>query len=601
MSFAYRFCRYSKKDRNIVFAPNYVSSTEDETEKLIAIAKEEKKPDIEKCKNHNLQFNSLTKKVKSLIERKISPSEQIQELINDSLLQKWVEEGQKFHIEGEKDTCAFCGNILSPQHWVRLKKHFNQEYNNLKSLIRSLMQNIEDEISSIEKQNPMDETLFYAKYKDNVIDLIAKRKETCNRYSSSLNQLIKVLKKRKDNPFVPIDFVEPKNFTIELDENLTNYDKIRKKSNEHTDLLTKEQDEAKNKLRQNEVFRFLKEIDYTAEKTSIDNLNKIAKESQNIFSAIQKKANDITEEISNLRSKLKDEGKGARRVDELLKHFFGHDSLTLSAVLNENPEDDNAPKYRFEIMRGKQKAYHLSEGECSLMAFCYFIAKLEDTETENITPIIWIDDPISSLDSNHVFFVYALLRSEIFNPQKFKQIFISTHNLDFLKYLKRLNINGMTKGYFMTERDINQCNLSTMPRYLKEYVTEFNYLFHQIYKCAHSDTQNDENYNVFYNFGNNARKFIEIYLSYKYPDAQSNQNDKKLAKFFGDSIASSLTERFYHEYSHLSGSFERGQTPVNSPEIKKIAVNILQKIKAYDIDQYASLIESIGETEDNGH
>ena len=86
---------------------------------------------------------------------------------------------------------------------------------------------------------------------------------------------------------------------------------------------------------------------------------------------------------------------------------------------------------------------------------------------------------------------------------------------------------------------------------------------------------------MFYNFGNNARKFIEIYLSYKYPDAQSNQNDKKLAKFFGDSIASSLTERFYHEYSHLSGSFERGQTPVNSPEIKKIAVNILQKIKAY--------------------
>ena len=268
--------------------------------------------------------------------------------------------------------------------------------------------------------------------------------------------------------------MEPKNFTIELDEKLTNYDKIRKKSNEHTDLLTKEHDEAKNKLRQNEVFRFLKEIDYTAEKTSIDNLNKIAKESQNIFSAIQKEANDITEEISNLRSKLKDEGKGARRVDELLKHFFGHDSLTLSAVLNENPEDDNAPKYRFEIMRGKQKAYHLSEGECSLIAFCYFIAKLEDTETENITPIIWIDDPISSLDSNHVFFVYGLLRSEIFNPQKFKQIFISTHNLDFLKYLKRLNINGMTKGYFMTERDINQCNLSTMPRYLKEYVTEFN-------------------------------------------------------------------------------------------------------------------------------
>jgi hypothetical protein len=37
---------------------------------------------------------------------------------------------------------------------------------------------------------------------------------------------------------------------------------------------------------------------------------------------------------------------------------------------------------------------------------------------------------------------------------------------------------------------------------LKEYVTEFNFLFHQIHKCAAITAINDDNYTTFYNFGN---------------------------------------------------------------------------------------------------
>ncbi|WP_429373903.1 AAA family ATPase [Paenibacillus sp. DS2015] len=37
-----------------------------------------------------------------------------------------------------------------------------------------------------------------------------------------------------------------------------------------------------------------------------------------------------------------------------------------------------------------------------------------------------------------IFFVFGLINSEIIKSGKFKQLFISTHNLDYLKYLKRL-------------------------------------------------------------------------------------------------------------------------------------------------------------------
>ena len=131
-----------------------------------------------------------------------------------------------------------------------------------------------------------------------------------------------------------------------------------------------------------------------------------------------------------------------------MNNYIGHQFLSLKAI--EDPPGDSSSGYRFEIFRNDKKAFQLSQGECSLIAFCYFIAKLEDIETKGNQPIIWIDDPISSLDANHIFFVYSLINTMIVTPEdyedrkelnkrdRFQQLFISTHNLDFLKYLKRL-------------------------------------------------------------------------------------------------------------------------------------------------------------------
>ncbi len=128
------------------------------------------------------------------------------------------------------------------------------------------------------------------------------------------------------------------------------------------------------------------------------------------------------------------------------------------------------------LIRDDKKAYHLSEGECSLLAFCYFMAKLEDIDTKGSKPIIWIDDPISSLDSNHIFFIYSLINEKIVNNHIFGQLFISTHNLDFLKYLKKvdgkfLNSNGKPqnyqKEYFLISRVNDTSKISIMPKYLK--------------------------------------------------------------------------------------------------------------------------------------
>ena len=68
-----------------------------------------------------------------------------------------------------------------------------------------------------------------------------------------------------------------------------------------------------------------------------------------------------------------------------------------------------------------------------------------------------------------------------------------------------------------------------------------------------------------------------------------------MKKFFeNESIPVILTDRINNEYSHLSGIFERGFTPVEVPEMKVVAQLILEKIKK-DLPQYEALLKSIGE------
>lgn len=301
----------------------------------------------------------------------------------------------------------------------------------------------------------------------------------------------------------------------------------------------------------------------------------------------------LQSEISTLKAELKDETKGAEGVNYYLNDFFGHQELSLKSEETENG-------YKFEVIRQGQKAHNLSEGECSLIAFCYFMAKLEDVETKGHKPIIYIDDPISSLDSNHIFFVFSLINSEIVKPGKFSQLFISTHNLDFLKYLKRLvpkdgESNNLERRYFIIERTSVESNLRLMPKYLKSYVTEFNYLFHQLFKCANvPDIAHDGEHECFYNYGNSARKFLEAFLYFKYPNANEKDNSK-LEKFFGGDVHSSLlTERVNNEYSHLAGVFERSMSPIDVPEMKSSAQFIMNKIQEKDPEQFSSLLESIG-------
>lgn len=579
-------------------------SVEEQAAKL-ALLKQEALADISGSVSFTLALDSLQSTAQSLLSKEIKPTTPIQELLNDSVLQLWVKQGIGHHRD-KRDTCAFCRQSLPHNIWQTLDEHFSKESGELETALDNAITSVKEEIAAISGFISLKSEQFYAKERT-AFDLTSKAlAETLAIYKKDLESLKKSLESRKASLFQTVVMREALYDANEIQRHVDAINALILTNNDKTKTLDKDKGAAREALRLTDVYAFAQVISHDAELTRIADLKTKAETANTDFNDASTKITKLEDDITALRAKEKDERKGADRINTLLTHFFGHDGIKLEAKDN---TDKTAVK--FEITRDGKSAYNLSEGECSLIAFCYFIAKLEEPGSKGKDLIIYIDDPISSLDGNHIFFVFSLIESLIAKPQKnndgtnkyrYEQLFISTHNLDFLKYLKKLSLppekNHGGNQHFLIERNGATSAISVMPAYLKEYITEFNYLFHQIYKCRDAEYAK-VSHEPFYSFGNNLRKFLEALLFYKFPH-HDDKNDslERMKKFFGDDdTAIALANRLNNELSHLESIFDRSMKPVEIPEIPKLANYVLDKIYEKDPHQYNSLLKSIGEPE----
>ena len=581
--------RKLERDINLVKQNNYILSDEEQSD-LKTIIKEESKNNITSISS--LRFNnlSLCQQTQEFVEKTITIPEPIQDLLNDNLLENWVRQG--ITLNKSRETCAFCQSPISTNLWDKLSKHFNQESENLRSDITLLINNINQQKKSVEIIKLPEKALFYSEFHKRFDEIYNSLEDHKNAYISSLDKLIEQLAKRLDDITHNFRYTEVLFNQYDFEKIFADLNVLIDYSNDYTNELSIKQSQAQEKLRLNEVAKFINDIQYDDKKRNIEDLKIFKREKEQEKSQKLEIIRTKQREIESLKLKLNDEQKGAETVNNFLTHFLTGQNLCLKAIKDEySPEK----KVKFEIFRNNEKAHNLSEGERSLIAFCYFIAKLSDLSTQGKKPIIFIDDPICSLDSNHIFFIFSLIKGELFQKMKedqlCSQLFISTHNLDFFKYLKSFKKTKI--AYFLIEKEYILSQIKPMPEYLEKYATEFNYLFKNIYECANTTSWNDENYHILYNFGNNARKFLEIYIYYQYPIVAQNI-DERLSKFFGQGNIPAFLNRINNEYSHLDGILERGSLPIEYAEAQLCAKAILTQIKNKNPEQFQALQESIG-------
>jgi wobble nucleotide-excising tRNase len=587
--------------------------TSDEIEKLKKTIKEENKPVLELISigHFTLKYLLDFESVNNLLSQQItlSDSNQIKELLNDPKLSEWVKTGRELHLDRNK--CAFCDSEIDLSIVLdRIDKHFNEESKNLSNNLKKYQNYLENELkqlkSQFDKTSKIDRSSFYTEFYAEVNEVKKEFEELLCKIESQKENLSSLLQKRIEDIFnnsISTSDLQKDDFQSNLTNLVNKFNAIIQNSNQHSKDLGKKQTEAKDKLRKDRVFRIKSDIDYLGKVKEIEDLTHQVDSLKDICDQDHKNLKQKENEITKLESQRHDESKAADRINELLNLHFGNKHLELKPY-----ECSSSKQIKFKLYRGNEQAFNLSEGESSLIAFCYFIAKLEafndNVVNPELKPIIWIDDPISSLDSNHIFFIYSMIQSEIQKKQKYNQLLISTHNLEFLKYCHRIGSkdfkekNGTkerVKSYYLIEKTGQEQSLiCSMPQYMRDYVTEFNYLFEQIYKCA---DEGEVNHDVTYSFANNARKFIEIYSFYKLP--HHNYHNKSFAEMihslgiFDNDIPAYLVERVDHEGSHLT-SLERGMNIIEKSEIKQAAKWILSLIQKLDEKQYKALCESIG-------
>jgi wobble nucleotide-excising tRNase len=552
-------------------------------EKLILQAEKEAPNEIP---SFAINYQTIIKSVKEILNTQIGKSKKIEELVNNGHLNKWVEEG--VHHHEKRNICAFCSNSISTERLDALRNHFDEESAKLKKRIIKGIEYLEKEKASMNLN--IDVNSFYENFHPELNELKTELSRLLQNQIQSFDILICYLTKKQEQLFSVLEFSPPTDYSVEIIKKLEQIEKIRQNHIELTTNLNDQKEVAKEQLRLDNVHTFLKSINYIEKLSEIEKLKNVIPPLENELQSYIKEKDRIINEIKLEENKLKSEQAACNRINKILQHDFGHNALSLEA---KEIDDLQNKIIKFEIKRSGIKAHNLSEGERSLISFCYFLAKIQDDLEQDKNPIIWIDDPICSLDSNHIFFIFSLIQERICKNEKYKQLFISTHSLEFLKYLRRIDKENSNKkcSYYLIERNDHISTIKCMPLYLRKFVTEFNLLFEKIYKCATVKNINDNNYESFYNFGNHARKFLEIYTFYKFP-SPSYGTSEVLKGFWGDDLYVFMTDRMHNEYSHPCGVLERGEFIIDAPAMKKSAIAIIKKVQE-DINQYNALLESI--------
>ncbi len=559
---------------------NVKTLTDEEKIELKKQIDEGQKEQISSLNRLEILDESQINEINELLKTQIKITEPIQELLNNSLLEKWVRQGKE--LQKNRETCAFCGSILTDEIWEKINKHFNNESENF---IKKLDETLE-QIKILEKRLENYKMLN----SENIISILSEKlkselfffntdREKLRKYYIDIKE--KIEKKRDQiSSYNEIPFFISK---IKINEIIDRINFIINEHNEYCKSIEERKKDARNKLLLNKEKELFLRLDYTEKSKAQELAEKEKNNKEKELNSLNIQKTELKNQKLDLERSLKDETKAAELINKYLKDYFGRNDLELKI--------DKDEKIKFSIYRGAELALNLSEGECSLIAFSYFLATIKDYEkTDNL--ILWIDDPISSLDNNQIFFTFGAI-DKIIIEHKYNQIFISTHNLDFLKYLKRLKNEKTEVEYFLVEREIKQDSITSkirkMPSYLKEYVTEFHYLFNEIYKVANSQECCLLNtYNQLYNIPNNMRKFLEYYLFYRYPD--NKEPLKNLGKIFNIEESSSIN-RIINENSHLT-FVDRGWKPFEIPEIQTVARIILEKIKEKDEEQYNALLNA---------
>ncbi|CAN5752146.1 AAA family ATPase [soil metagenome] len=501
----------------------------------------------------------------------------------------WAKQGLTIHKKG--DECKFCGNKVTDLRFDELTGYFSNQAALLREDIQKAKQIILQEIEKINRINfPLSTNDLNSGFQNKYEDLLKKGKKAVDKAMEMLDNLLKDLSKKEvENIYMPV-ITSAMNESIILQKAVDNINVVIQENNQFSKNFVTIINEERSKYQKHLIATFLKDNKYLTIKSNKENAEK----------EIEKLDARIIE-LENANVKLKAEidsiSKGCDQLNTFIQSFLNRTDIKIEI----NPVTN-----KFNLKRGDKLAKNLSEGEKTAIAFFHFLVLMHSLEEkgELKETIVYIDDPISSLDSNHIFQINSLLKDTfsryvptVNNPTQFewtvacKQLFISTHNYEFFGLLKELHPtskNGNKESRYFISRKNDEAFISPLPVAFDKYSSEYQYLFGEIYQFINEPDRAASHRllampNIF-------RRFLELYTMSKYPSFE--EVDKRADKVFG-SAASKRILKVLHYFSHLNSIERISKQSDFISDIDAATTELINYIKANDALHYEALESSV--------
>ncbi|MCU4164456.1 AAA family ATPase [Marinilabiliaceae bacterium A049] len=253
------------------------------------------------------------------------------------------------------------------------------------------------------------------------------------------------------------------------------------------------------------------------------------------------------------------------------------------------------------MLRNNENASNLSEGEKTAIAFSHFLVSIKALESKGKFKdyVVFVDDPISSLDGNHIFQINSLLKEVFFtndnpgNEWKLKcyQLFLSTHNFEFFNLLRELPMDKPTKeSKYYIERSFvdNSSTLKPLPLVLDKFKSEYHFLFKEIFDF--SLLKKPLKSEKLLLIPNILRRFLEMYTLTKYPS--TDNVDRRSDKIFTSEISKRICKPF-HYFSHLDNIDRIGKQSEFVADIPVACKELINQIKRKDKLHFEALKNAV--------
>jgi wobble nucleotide-excising tRNase len=495
-----------------------LNTTERDSTKKEAVA--ENKFDSQ---NENLEIQEnlgkLSLKVKSILEDSAPKAISFPTLEEDPVLFDWVQKGIPLHKDSTE--CKFCTKQLPDNRIEDLNSFYSKK-------LKEIQYAIEEAINEIDAERKLIEINFPVK-KDIAEPFVSEYESSINAYETQkgvykekLSILETDLKSKGSSIFTSIKSTEIE--LVSLQSHLESIIAVIKKHNKWLGEYGERKSAAIKKILKHYVAEYLKEEDYNKKESNKDcAIQTIEK--------VEAKINANIPLIKSFNEQLSSTAKGQGELNDILEILLHRDDIKIEI------RDE-----KFRLERSGHPAEHLSEGEKSSIAFAYFLTELKalrkDDPPKLPNTIIFIDDPISSLDSNHIFQVRSLLK-DFFKIDDFAQLFISTHNFEFFSILYDSGIFGGIKSntnenkrplYFIKRDKSGVSTIEKMPKTFSNYKSEYVGLFHILNEF--NDSADKENFAYLLLLPNALRRFVELYTLSKYPANNDSTLDHRVELIF---------------------------------------------------------------------